>query len=243
MVKIDLTDMLTDIDDRYIEEAENFRIDNVKNNRRRFSFFKVSGMIAAVALCVFMIIIGLKRNGGLEPLSASAQELGMEEYMIGASLPVVIYGDDEIVIMYDFRGIYVYDLSGEKLIGFADFRPIDMTVIQGDNPTFVEVTSDGKYVKFYNNESRFLYLVQTNTVKNVDNYDDLRDSFTYSNVSTVMYDDEHSLSTDYVTYELKDCYVSIVLEFEPGEEETIRYNNLHLIRESDDEIKKYVIFQ
>lgn len=64
-------------------------------------------------------------------------------------MPTIIYADENSVIMYDYIGIWVYDLKKEELTGFCDFRPINMTQIQGHPCVFVEATEDGKYVKFY----------------------------------------------------------------------------------------------
>ena len=82
-------------------------------------------------------------------LQAQAEEIGKENLHFGATMPQIINVTDEKVIMYDYIGIWVYDMEKQELVGFCDFRPINMTQIQGSPCVFVQATSDGKFVKFY----------------------------------------------------------------------------------------------
>ncbi|MBQ9278182.1 MAG: hypothetical protein IJ224_06065 [Lachnospiraceae bacterium] len=214
---------------------------------------KIKKMLILFGACfiVAVVIVGIlmfnksRTSVIMSPLSVSASELGMEEYIFGVELPSVIYGDDGRIIMYDFRGVYVYDLKNEKLTGYADFRPINMTLIQGDNPTFVEASSDGKLVKFYNNEKKYLYDVEINEIKEVINYNEITEDFQEGVVEVFIAGDKESLSKEYTTYKMKDgSLIAVILVFNPEFEDDVpKYRNLYLIREVNNERFDYAIFQ
>ena len=242
MTTLDFAITMTNIRDEYVEQAEEWKTPKFG---RSMIYVKVASIFLMVGLLGALLFRGKNQDGLMGPLSVSAEELGMEEYTFGVALPKVIYGDDNIVTMYDFRGIFVYDLSEEKLVGYADFRPINMTMIQGDDPTFVEASVDGKYVKCYNSTQRYLYNVSLNELESVDDYTEIDDVFIPCSIDTVSYDDPHSLSMDYETYQVNDgSFVAVILDYDfAAGAEMIRYKNMHLIRESEDGKQEYIIFQ
>ena len=64
-------------------------------------------------------------------------------------------------------------MKNKELVGFCDFRSINMTQVQGDPCVFVESTPDGEYVRFYMSDGsiKYLYDVKSNSYKEVKEYD------------------------------------------------------------------------
>lgn len=227
----DFLNVMEYIDVDLIEKAD------VIPSKRKFSWKKT-----AIAAC-FILAAGLGTiiaknivNHYESKIVVNAEELGQEDYTFGVSLLEICYADEQKIILYDFRGIYVYDIEKEILIGYADFRPVEMTLIQGSNPTFVEVTPDGLYVRAYNEQKKYLYHVETNEFQEVDNYDNIsNESYTLLNVTEEMRISEYS-----PTYKTRDgSFVAVALH----ESENPRYRDLYLIIQKDGEQKTYDIFQ
>lgn len=243
MNPITLALSLTDIKEEYINEAETWS-PHVKHHIIS-QWLKIAIIFICIGIAGVVLTMLIPARNEIYPLSVSAKELGLEEYPLDIGLPHVIYGDDDKIVMYDSRGVFVYDISQQKLVGFADFIPIDMTQIQGDEPTFVEITTNGEYVKIYNKERRFLYDVSTNKMDEVENYAEIDQSFERYDIITLLIDDSRSLTPRYTTYlGNNNSLIAVVLDynFETGDG-IIRYKDLRLIRKADDEITEYNIFQ
>ena len=233
---------LSDLNDEFIDEAETVRF---ADHAWKKTLFRAASIILVfgIAAALFM---GINWTGSkVNPLSVSAKELGMEEYTFGVALPNVIYGDDNIIIMYDFRGIFVYDLSLEKLTGFSDFRAVDMTAIQGDDPTFVEASEDGDYVMFYNKKEKYIYDVKLNKTSRMEDYLKIDTTFVPYSAEIIAPDDSNSLSNYNVTYlEKDDALVFLSLEHDyVNEGKVVRYKDLRLIKEKDGTRREYLIVQ
>lgn len=233
---------LSDLNEEFIEEAETIRF---ADRSQKKLLYRVASVFLVVGIAAAMFL-GINRiSSKVNSLSVSASELGLEEYTFGSGLPNVIYGDDNIIIMYDFHGIFVYDLGLEKLTGFSDFRPIGMTLIQGDDPTFVEASEDGDYVKFYNKEDKYLYDVKLNATSRVEDYSNIDTSFTRYSAEIIHSGDTHSLSDHFETYKVRDdAYVALFIEHDyVNDGKVVRYKDLRLMREKDGKKQEYIIFQ
>ena len=169
------------------------------------------------------------------------REIGKEEVQLEATMPSIIYYDQDKVIMYDYIGIWVYNLKKEKLVGFCDFRPIDMTQIQGYPCVFVEASSDGRYVRFYKSDDsvKFLYNVEKDTYKEVKSYDKkLKWTFSLKDVTT-----QYSISDYSETYEVaKKEYLSYSLDISPDSNEAVRYKDLVIVVEKNGQKTEYKPF-
>lgn len=242
MSEIQFLVALSDLSEDFIEEAETVRFEK---HVWKKTLFRVASVFLVIGIAAALFFRVNWTGSGVNPLSVSAMELGIEEYTFGVALPNVIYGDDNIIIMYDFRGIYVYDLNMEKLTGFSDFRSIDMTTIQGDNPTLVEVSENGNYVKFYNENEKYLYDVKSNKTSHVEDYLKTDTSFVPYSTEIVPSGDANSLSDNYVTYKVKgDAFVVISLEHDyVNAGKVVQYKDLRLTREKDGNQQEYVVFQ
>ena len=232
----------------YVEEAirsmdrENGNQEKKKNRIRRLRTMAACiALVCVVGAGVMLLHARQGENAVRQPLSVSAAELGEAEMPFGATMPSIIYAKGNLVIMYDYIGIWTYDLQAQKLTGFCDFRPIDMTQIQGDPCVFVEATKDGRYVKFYMNDDsvKYLYDVEKNEYKKVDAYHEKMAEL--SRLTDVT--DEHRL-TDYAeTYVMDDGrYISYDLDFS-GSGEVLKYRALQLVVEQDGETMRYPVFQ
>lgn len=257
MNKEEFFDVLNEIDDEYISEA---RINVPKRHTKKWIVW------IAVAACFCVIIgrgIGIgtgsddgteidigtevdiateKKDLGVSPLTVSATELAKEELPLGATMPVIIYADEASVIMYDYIGIWVYSLEKKELIGFCDFRPINMTQIQGYPCVFVEATSDGKYVKFFMSDEsiKYIYDVKKNSYEQVNDYDKYPEEINKMENVT----DEKSLSAHSETDRLGESwYIAYRLDMEDkGENEPARYGDIVLIIENQGKVEEYRVF-
>ena len=165
MNREDMFELLQDLDGRYITEVDIF----------------------IFAGC-FILISNRKENA----YKVIASEVGKEYMQLGATMPQILYCNDKKIIMYDYIGIWVYDFSKNNLVGYCDFRPLDMTQIQGYPYVCVKAVENGKFVEFYmsDNSKRYLYDVNKDEFKEVATYDEMQKaSDTMPDVSA-----DHSLS-------------------------------------------------
>ncbi len=229
-----LFEIMGNIDERYIHEAH--KKDNKNSVRQILVFAACFSIIIGTA---FFVGLHVKRNNFS---SVSAAEIGKEEMPLEATMPSFIYYDSDKVIMYDYIGIWVYNLKKEQLVGFCDFRPIEMTQIQGYPCVFVEASSDGKYVRFYKSDDsiKYLYNVEDDSYEEVETYNDkLEWTVNLRNVT-----EKHSLSEYSETYEVaKNEYVTYVLDFNSDSNEPVKYKDLVIIIEKDGIKTEYKPFE
>ena len=232
-----LFEIMADINDNYIADAHK----NTTMTRKGAWLRWVS-----VAACLCVVVIGIITilpfgNNSISTLSVLAKELGKEEYQFGVALPQIIYSDYDRVIFYDFRGIYVYSFTSEELVGYADFRELNMDRTQGDNPTFVGVTADGCYVRFYNVEKKYIYDVKENEYTEVAEFgDSLENQY---QISSIIFGEENAISEDQITYIGKDgSYLAVEIDLDNLEDGVPKYKNMYILRKDGDVTKKYYVF-
>ncbi len=244
MKGLDFTTLLTNIQDNYIEEADKY----AKKKNTTPTLLIKAACAALVLGLIGSLYVGIQNSFKTDVLllTVSAKELGMEEYTFGVSLPEIVYSDEEKVIIYDFRGIYIYSYKSQELIGFSDFRPINMTLIQGSNPTCVEVSGDGKYVKFYNENFKYLYDVTLNKTEQVEFYADIDKGFNSYNIEALPFGDSNSLTKDQITYIGTDnALVAVDLDYDFNAEnsDVLRYKNLIILKQTGNDIIEYRLFE
>lgn len=231
MTNVEIFEILSDIDDRYIIEA--------RRGKKHMNVKKIISMAACMALIITAFSISslwVQKDNMTTSLQVVAAEIGKESIQFGATMPKIINVTNGNVIMYDYVGIWVYDINQEELVGFCDFRPINMTGIQGDPCVFVDATEDGKYVRFYMSDgsANFLYDVEKNKYKKVNDYDDI-----FNKVATMIVSDSMQISGYSQTYELNDgSYISYILDTGDGIDE-LRYGDLVIVIDKDGVRKEY----
>lgn len=227
MKKEELYETIEDIDEKFIREAESY-------SAKRMSWIKY----ALIAACFLLVVCGgafarslIKPDNRIEmPLQVKAAEIGKEYMQFGATMPQIINVNDNKVIMYDYVGIWVYDMNNKELVGFCDFRSINMTQVQGDPCVFVEATPQGDYVRFYMNDGsiNYLYDVKKNTYKEVAEYDSNMKFTSCMNLS-----EDKQLSNYSDTYILEDgTYISYTLDIN-DEEMELKYGDLIIVIEKE----------
>lgn len=226
MNKEKMFETIEGLDENFIDEAEKYFV-----KKKRVSWICSVTLAASMlfAVCVFALGNSKENRIGLT-LQAQAAEIGKEYIHFGATMPRIINVHDDVVIMYDYVGLWVYDLKNMQLVGFCDFRPINMTQIQGDPCVFVEASPEGDYVRFYMNDGsrKYLYNVKENTYKEVNEYDL---DIIFSPCMVISQDKQ--LSTYAETYILKDgTYVSYILDIKDETREP-RYGDLVIVIEKD----------
>ena len=229
MKKEVLYEILEGLDENYINEAECYSVKTKKTSWVKF---------VSVAACFLLIVSGIAFGGHLftldnhveVSLKVQAAEIGKEHMQFGATMPQIINVNDDKVIMYDYVGLWVYDMNCRELVGFCDFRPIDMTCIQGDPCVFVEATQDGEYVRFYMSDGsiKYLYDVKKNSYKQIDEYDSKMSFSSRMNISESI-----QISNYAETYMLDDgTYISYTLDIGDDSDE-LKYGDLIIITEKD----------
>lgn len=236
---VDLALGLSVVNSIYLEEADEY-VCKSSSRYSRISMWKI-----ACAILMFLVVIligwkGIHTANKVAPLSVSAETLGNAEYVFGVSLPQIVYSDEKKLILYDYRGIYVYDYEAECLIGFADFNSRDMSYIQGSNPTLVEVSEDGKRVRFYNQQKKYIFHTIKNQVKEVDEYKKANETFAEYRIEIV----ETSIEQGQTTYRGKDdSQVAIALDYDSVDEpDELKYHHLLVKKQKDGKEKIYRLF-
>lgn len=240
----DLLERMDLIDFKYVEEADE-ESDNKKSRKWNKGLILVAGICLMItsSLIFFKIVKPFGEKTQKSPLSVSAEELGKTEIQFGATMPDFLYADSDRVVMYDYVGIWEYNLNEKTLTGFCDFRPINMTQIQGYPCVFVEMSANGSEVRFYMSDGtkKYLYNLARNEYWEVADYDTSEDA--YSRMKNVT--EEKSLSDCSSTYQMEDGrYISYILDWEyTGEDDPPKYGDLRLVIEDDGELEYYTIFQ
>lgn len=233
---------ITNIDSKYIEEAEQ-AVDQKNNREWKQRILPVAGVLLLFicAITFWKLIQPFDTASTKRPLSVSAAELAKAEIHFDATMPSFLYADTDRVVMYDYVGIWEYDLNKKRLSGFCDFRPIGMTQIQGETYVAVEMSANGKEVRFYVSDGtkKYLYDVSRNECFEVEDYEASEgDQFRMEDVTA-----EKSLSEYSGTYQMEDGrYIAYVLdgEYEGG---VPKYGDIRLVIEGDGEREEYVVFQ
>lgn len=246
MIAEELFESLGDIDVEFIEEAGQIE-------RRPHGLSIKKGLLIAASICL-AIIIGtqIQRRIGIDSKDyrAIAADLGAEEMPFGATSPRIIYADAQKVIMYDYIGIWVYDLDKQALAGYCDFRPIDMTQVQGYPCVFVQASEDGSKVRFYMNDgsANYIYDVKKDSYEKVDGYNEDEYIEYYSHIKYSSCESE-GLSIYCDTFEMlnaDNCYVSYTLdnvdEEHPYEIYGLHYRDVRLLVEREGRVYEYFVF-
>ncbi len=222
---------ITDIDDHYIVEAG-------KLKREEHHYKRILPLAACIVAFVGSICYWyfFMRTAGTYKVMAA--EIGREEIQIESTMPTILYYESDIVIMYDYVGIWVYDLSARRLVGFCDFQACDMTQIQGNPCVFVEVSRNGKYVRFYKSDGtvKYLYDVEKDQYREVETYpDSLYWGYTLEDVSN-----QYSLSEYAPTYRIaEDEYLTYVLDYDTDMERPAEYKDLVLVMSVNGKLVEY----
>ncbi len=230
-----LFETIADINEDYIAGA-------YKKTTKNFFWIRCAAACLCLVFIVFFVILQFGKSGTEITLSAQAKELGKEEYQFGVALPKIIYSDSNRVIFYDFRGIYVYSFATEKLVGYVDFRKLEMDKIQGDNPTFLSVTKDGCYVHFYNNSKKYIYEVEENSYNEVAAYeDDIENQY---QITVINIGEDNSVSDEQITYIGEDgSYLAVEIDRDNLENATPKYKNMYILRKKGEISQKYYVFE
>lgn len=234
---------ITNIDSKYIEEADQAVEQKKKNREWKRRILPVAGVLLLFicAITFWELMKPFDAASSKRPLSVSAAELGKTEIQFDATMPSFLYADADRVVMYDYVGIWEYDLHKKRLSGFCDFRPIGMTQIQGYPCVAVEMSADGNEVRFYMSDGtkKYLYDVSRNECFEVEDYGGGEDDcFQMKDVTA-----EKSLSEYSGTYQMEDGrYISYVLdgEYEDG---VPKYGDIRLVIEGAGEREEYVVFR
>lgn len=227
MKKEEFYETIENIDEKFISEADSY-------SAKKISWIRY----ASIAACFLLVVCGVTLASHLfvpdskieMTLQVKAAEIGKEYMHFGATMPQIINVHDDKVIMYDYIGIWVYDIKNKELTGFCDFRPINMTQTQGDSCVFVESTEKGDYVRFYMNDGsiKYLYDVEKDTYKEVAEYDSDMKFTSCMNLS-----EDKQLSNYSETYILEDgIYISYTLDIK-DEETELKYGDLIIVTEKD----------
>lgn len=240
-----LQDAIGEIRDDYILDAHSGC--NVK--KKSGMLIKLCKIAACLCLATGLCIAAGNKFGylgkdGVEPLSVSAAELGKESYDFGITLTNIVYADKEVAVLYDFRGIYVYNFEKQTLDGFVDFRENNLSTINGDGATCVDVSSDGKYIRVYTMPSYgveqrlYIYEVEKNKFSQVESYDTEFESYQLQDIT-----EQISISNYSSTYKLSDgACIAFALDEKENMEECI-YGDLYLIVKDGDDTQEYYVFK
>lgn len=229
MKKEELYEIIENIDEKIIDEADNY---STKTNQVFWIKYASIAAVFLLAICgvTFGSRLGTLDNRIETSLQVQAAEIGKEYMHFGATMPQIINVYDGRVIMYDYIGLWVYDIKNKELVGFCDFRPINMTKIQGNPCVFVETTLEGDYIRFYMNDGsiKYLYDVKKNAYKKVQEYDPSISFASYMNLSK-----DKQLSDYSETYILEDgTYISYTLDIK-DETRELRYGDLIIVAEKN----------
>lgn len=84
---------------------------------------------------------------------------------LGADGVILDYADDNIVIFHGYFGLFVYDLSNQKIVRAVDLVPIGCNYTQGDNYCEVMVSEDGAFVYLHPLSLSEMYVFHVSTGK------------------------------------------------------------------------------
>ncbi|MCR5848582.1 MAG: hypothetical protein K6G75_10755 [Lachnospiraceae bacterium] len=236
---INLLYLFSEIEDDFIIEADGYQVDVNKVKKKTHFWKKFSVAVCCIALIGVLIVVYANYT---KSNVIKAKNLAADRFDdFAAEFDQVLYSNQDEVVFVDYRGIFVYSLSLEKLTAYANFRIYNMIGTQGDNYTRVIVSEDGQYIKFYDDNNYYLFDTQKNIVKKIDGYENYPDFEEYE-IEILHPDDPNSFDSGHPTYIGTDGKrVSFVLFID--DYNSITYNNLFLMKETDNEIRYYQLFK
>lgn len=104
--------------------------------------------LLAVVVCGAAVLIGAFVSTDAKKYDDLIEQMAQSHF--GADNPRICYADEDTVIFYDDKGVFVYSMEDERISGYASYQGTNFGATQGDYATFVEVSADGRYVYGYN---------------------------------------------------------------------------------------------
>ncbi len=116
-------------------------------------------------------------NSTNKPLAA---QWTLEE-CIGVAMPELDYASDNKMIFHGDFGLFIYDLSGMKIINSLDLKSIGCNAIQGSNYCDISVSQDGNIIQLHpmENNKMYIYDVEKNKLMLTD-YKPMKEPFKVS---------------------------------------------------------------
>lgn len=202
-------------------------------------------IIALVLLCAVAGIIYFAAGSGSSAKDYDEIAEQYSQYEFGAVNPGLCYVGSDSVILYDSRGIVVYNIKKEKICGYASFEEIGPVYLQGENPTFIKASGDGKYVYVYEEQGeKYLFDVSKDVFERVEAFDN---KFESAISKPELYEGEWAQSDK--AYSIGEvfqygvngyCYLGISSS---TDEEEVNYSDLRLVVSEDGIQKEYAVFQ
>lgn len=150
------------------------RIKNVLNYKRPKFWVIVFSIIIVTAVGIGLVANPEAKGTALVP---TVPEWSLE-HTVSVDMAELDYASDDIVILHDYFGLFVYDLNTLQIIRSLDLKPLNCNQTQGDNYCDVSVSMDGHTVQLHpmNSENMFVYTVSDNTLQET-TYKPMKDSF------------------------------------------------------------------
>ena len=104
--------------------------------------------LLAMVVCGAAVVIGAFAYTDAKKYDGLVAQ--MAQFHFGADNPRICYADDNTVIFYDDKGVFVYSMEKERISGYASYEGTNFGSMQGDYATYVKVSADGKNVYGYN---------------------------------------------------------------------------------------------
>ena len=100
------------------------------------------------------------------------------EQIVGVDMVELDYASDDIVILHDYFGLFVYDLNARQIIRSLDLKPLNCHQTQGDNYCNVSVSMDGNTMQLHpmSSKNMYVYTVSDNTLRETA-YQKMKDRF------------------------------------------------------------------
>ena len=206
------------------------RIKNIGENKQKWKIYTI---FIILICCCFLSICALFHIKTDE--QKIVDTIGKEE--IGSSMPEVIYADSNICIFYDYHGVFVYELSTQKLSDYIAFSEIGFSSnMQGDNTTFAFSGDSGKKVYITNYTKLYIYDCDEER-GNLTDYSAI--NMPQSSLDSLQVIDEpenNAISQSYILANNAKLY----WKYEGSEG---RYSGLRLIFDKNGDIEEYTIFR
>lgn len=127
------------------------RIINISEKKKKRKIYTV--LVLLLCSCFFIACSLFYKKNDYQQIAIA---IGKEQ--IGASIPDIIYADNNKCIFYDYHGVFIYEFNSRKISDYIEFSEIGFSCnTQGDNATYAFSGNAGKSVYITNYNELYLY--------------------------------------------------------------------------------------
>lgn len=161
------TDKHFQIGCQFGENNVKVRVKNVLGYKKPIVWITISAIIVSVLIGILCITTKKTNSSQNQNNNINFNSANIDTNEIYGTEVYLDYADDDRVIFHGYFGLFVYDLSDEKIIRSIDLKELNLNKMQGDNYCDITVNKTGNIITLHkiNSEKCYIYNIAENSLK------------------------------------------------------------------------------